>query len=265
MTQEELMRAALEEMHKATITPSVWAGRIRDGYPEGSRYNYMSTHNYKAQDLLYKASRTPSGSTPAPIPASTFGDAGIFSGRGIMLGSNTDVWDQAYGLANNEYLEVVAVTPSMPQAEREKFAEKVRVVVWYPPELHGPRTGQIEQAESQTEWNAATSLHPSAICLNSWVYGAFPQNAIALVEAYYNEGWGVNFEVYKNYIPQGAKAVIPVCGGYSATGRTDVASAGWYDALANWSGGSFPGFWMYAGESLITPESLTVLKNWKPR
>jgi hypothetical protein len=98
--------------------------------------------------------------------------------------------------------------------------------------------------------------------LNSWEYGWFPSDTVALVEAYYNEGQGLDFGIYKNYMAEGASAVIPVCGGYSALGRGDEASAIIYSSL--WTSHPFPGFWMYAGESYITPESVEVLKAWKP-
>jgi hypothetical protein len=107
-------------------------------------------------------------------------------------------------------------------------------------------------------------LPPRAVVLNSWKYGTFPPRTVALVEAYYNEGQGLDFGIYKNYPAAGATATIPVCGGYSAGGRSDVDSAHIYHSLATWTGGPFPGFWMYAGESYITPESVEVLKAWKP-
>lgn len=192
--------------------------------------------------------------SPPPPPYGTKESAGPFAGRGIMLGSNPDVWAQALELVKDGHCEVVAVTPSTPKETIKEFTGAgAEVVVWCPPEVHD--AADVVQAESQTEWNAADHTAPG-IVVNSWVYGKF-YGRVALVEAYYNEGWGVDFGVYKNYSSQGAKAVIPVCGGYSASGRSDTESAVLYAHLAELP---FPGFWMYAGESYLTDQSVAVLK-----
>lgn len=194
---------------------------------------------------------------PAPVaPYGTKADAGVFAGRGIMLGSNPDVWGQAHDLA--DHLEVVASIPAASYHVKSLFKDtSVRVVEWCPPEVKA--VSDIMQAESQAEWNAGNHLAPG-ICANSWTYGRF-DNRVALVEAYFNEGWGVDFGIFINYTAQGAKAVIPVCGGYHAAGRSDAESARLYEALGKLP---FPGFWMYAGESMLTAESVEVLKAWKP-
>lgn len=202
---------------------------------------------------------------PPPPPVVGFGNAGQFAGRGIMLGGNADSWDQALALARADSLEAVAVVPTTPASWRKLFTDEgVRVCDWFPPEPTDPRSHVIEQAEGQDEWNRALTREPAAIVLNSWKYGQFPAGCVALVEAYYNEGWGVNFEVFKNYMPQHADGVVPLCGGYSAPGRSDDESAAIYQHLATWTGGPFPGFWMYAGEDLLTPQSVAVLKAWRP-
>lgn len=176
-----------------------------------------------------------------------------------MLGSNPDVWDQALGLVKSGHLEVVACVPSTPSSAVKSFTEAgARAVIWCPPEVHD--AADVVQAENQVEWNAADHSSPG-IVVNSWAYGRF-DGRVALVETYYNEGWGVDFGVFKNYTSQGAKAVIPVCGGYSAPGRSDAESARLYDSLAQLP---FPGFWMYAGESYLTEESVAVLKSWQPK
>lgn len=195
---------------------------------------------------------------PAPVaPYGTKADAGVFAGRGIMLGSNEDVWGQALDLAKDGNVEVVAATPPTADRVREMFKEHARVVVWSPPELHVD--ADITQAESQTEWDHMGN--GSGICANSWTYGRF-DNRVALVECYWNEGWGVDFGIYANYVSQGAQAVIPVCGAYHANGRSDQESARLYEALGKLP---FPGLWFYCGESLMTPECVEVLKAWVPK
>lgn len=204
---------------------------------------------------------------PAPVPtppvprppSAPFGDAGQFAGRGIMLGSTRDVWDQAIGIHREGYCDVVAVIPGTP---RSYFPESLRVVTWVPPEVE-PSAGDIHQAENQTEWMRAKSHDPEGIALNSWTYGRL-EGTVALVECYYNEGWGVDFGVFANYMAQGARGVVPLGGGYSASGRTDAEAGAIYMHLATWPGGSFPGFWMYAGESYLTAESIEALKAWRP-
>lgn len=201
---------------------------------------------------------------PAPPAQPPYGVAGPYKGRGIMLGGNPDVWDQALTLSRRGHVEVVAVIPSTPQDWRDKLAEHSRVVDWYPPEVGGARRGELEQAENQGEWDRALTHEPAGIACNWWGYGRFPKLCVALVECYYNEGQAVDFGIFKNYTAQGAMGVVPLCGGYSAPGRSNEEAAAIYHHLATWSGGPFPGFWMYAGESLITPESVAVLVNWKP-
>lgn len=174
-----------------------------------------------------------------------------------MLGSNPDVWAQALGLARGGYLEVVAFTPTTPKATIDSFPAGVQKVIWCPPEID--EVADIVEAESQAMWNAADHSAPG-ITLNYWGYGRL-DGKVALVESYYNEGWGLDFGVFKNYTAQGARAVIPVCGGYSASGRSDAESARIYQSLGTLP---FPGFWMYAGESYLTAESVEVLKAWKP-
>ncbi len=194
---------------------------------------------------------------PPPPPAATFGVADEFQGRGIMLGSNPDVWDQARQLAKDGHVEVVAVLPGTAATF------PCGVVTWVPPELE-PHPGMIHQAEGPGEWAEAISHMPAGIALNSWEYGTFPTGCVALVEAYYNEGWGLNFDEFYNYMAQGAQGVVPLCGGWSSTGRSDAEAARIYNSLATWGPG-FPGFWMFAGESYLTDESVAVLKAWRKR
>lgn len=258
MTDAQLRDQALTHLRRMTVPWKTWEANVK----AGKYRNPGATEGGKAKALLDQIGRP----TPAPPPptAHPFGDAGVYAGRGIMLGSNSDVWDQALGLAREKCLEVVAVIPSTPPEARKEFTDLgVRVVVWYPPELVELRVGQVEQVEGQSEWDRVIRRHPNGIVLNSWTYGQFPLSCVALVEAYYNEGWGVDFEVFKNYMPQGPSGVVPVCGGYSAPGRSDAEAAALYQHLSTWSGGPFPGFWMYAGESLLTAESVAVLKAWR--
>lgn len=203
---------------------------------------------------LAEESQKPKPIKPPVSPYGTKQDAGLFSGRGIMLGSNPDVWGQALELAKAHQLEVVAATPVTYLRVLNLFNGHATVVIWCPPEVK--EGAHITQAESQNEWNhMGNSL---GVCANSWTYGRF-DNKVALVECYYNEAWGVDFGIFKNYTSQGAKAVIPVCGGYHANGRSDAESARLYQSLGTLP---FPGFWMYAGESLLTQESVEVLKAW---
>lgn len=187
--------------------------------------------------------------------AHPYGDAGSFKGRGVFLGSNPDVWEQASLLAKQGHLETVAVTPGTPLTGFPCF-----VMHWIPPEQE-PAVGAIHQAENQREWNTALEQKPAAIVLNAWTYGRFPSGTVAMVESYWNEGWGVDFGIYQNYMSQGASAVVPVCGGYAAQGRSNEESARLY---ANLSKLPFSGFWMFAGESPLTDESVEVLKGWTP-
>ncbi len=221
--------------------------------PAGIRY-------YIPPSWWLELRRTKPVPPPPPPTTLTYGSklsAAPFAGRGIMLGSNPDVWGQALELAKTGHLEVAACIPSMPIIDKRRLADAGAVIVtWCPPEVHA--SAEIVQAESQTEWNTMDHTVPG-YCANFWGYGRF-DGKVALVEAYYNEGWGVDFGIYKNYTAQGAKAVIPVCGGYSATARSDAESARLYEALGKLP---FPGFWMYAGESMLTAESVEVLKGWK--
>lgn len=191
-------------------------------------------------------------------PPAGFGSAGIFHGRGIMLGSNRDVWGQAVSIHRDGGCDVVAVVPGTP---RSFFPNSLKVVGWVPPHLE-PRDSNIHQAENPNEWaNIVADPLAEGACLNSWEYGKL-NGQVALVEIYANEGWPLNFEEFKNYMPQGASGVVPLCGGYHAGGRSDADSAAIYASLAKWA--SWPGFWMYAGESYLTDESVAVLKAWKP-
>lgn len=254
------MTESLDRARKTKISFDEWVLKLRK-----PGYRYMGTEWYRAGKALEAEAKqlAPVPVPPKPpspdAPFGTTADAGLYAGRGIMLGGNPDVWDQAIALARDGWVDVVAVIPGTPWAQFP-----CRVVTWVPPELE-PAPGHIHQAENSTEWRAATVRDPAAICLNSWEYGRFPVGTVALVEAYYNEGWGLNFEEFRNYMTQGAKAVIPLCGGYSAAGRSDVEAARIYASLATWSGEWFPGFWMFAGESYLTPESVAALKAWTPR
>lgn len=261
MNDAQRRNQALAHLRRTTVSYREWDRKRAAGLYA----NPGATEWGRALALLEKIGEPPLPPTP-PAASSPFGEAGPFAGRGIMLGSNPDVWDQALTLAKAGQLEAVAVTPSTPQSARQKFTDHgATVTVWYPPELTAPfRLGFVEQAEGQAEWARAVSRMPRGIVLNAWTYGRFPVACVALVEAYYNEGWGVDFGVFQNYMAQGAAGVVPVCGGYSAPGRSDAESAGLYQQLSTWSVGPFPGFWMYAGESLITSESLAVLKAWRP-
>lgn len=188
------------------------------------------------------------------VPAAPFGTkaaAGVFSGRGVMVGSNPDVWDQVRGLP----VDVVAVIPG---TGADNFPLQ-RVVIWAPPQLE-PCAANLHQAENTAEW-AVVKDHPNLI-LNSWEYGPLP-GKIILVECYWNEGWGVDFGIFRKYMDAGAKAVIPLLGGYVTAAYPD-ANATVQAQLCEWSKtyGPFPGIWWYAGESYLTPESVGVLKAW---
>jgi len=258
MTEAELLAQIHQLAHQATIGAAEWVNRTRD-----PKYNWRATKYGQVLLAADQIRQLPDHPPPPPLPsAPSYGsavDAAPFAGRGIMLGSNPDVWEQARQIANDGCLEVVACIPSMPISERAKFGSRIRVVVWNPPQFHGP--AEIVQAENQNEWNNNTGTGEHGICANSWTYGSF-HTRVALVEAYYNEGQGLDFGIFRNYMAKGAKAVIPVCGGYSAQGRSDAESARLYASLA--VSVDTPGFWMYAGESLLTPESEAVLRAWKP-
>ena len=64
-TQAQLIKKAFHEMEQASITPEEWCKRIEEGYPPGIPYKYKRTHNYKAQQYLFKAANTPN---PRPAP-----------------------------------------------------------------------------------------------------------------------------------------------------------------------------------------------------
>lgn len=258
------MSTSADHARRMSITWDEWCRRMAAGKYPGT--TYKSTAGYKAGAALYAETHSSPSPTPTPPqPGASFGTvaaAGVFAGRGIMLGSNRDVWDQAIRLHRDGFCDVVAIIPGTP---RDYFPGSLRVVTWFPPELKTlTRNGATEQAEGQGEWDFAIQHFPRAIALNSWTYGRFPDGGVALVELYANEGWGLNFEEFRNYGAQGAKATIPLCGGYSAPGRTDEEAGRIYESLATWSGGRFPGFWMYAGESYLTPQSVAALKAWKP-
>lgn len=259
-SEAELLALARSEALKTTTTPDEFIKAVRN--TKVRDYPFRQSHWFKAMQALEGLKHTPK---PPAAPKTPFGDAGVFAGRGIMLGSNRDVWNQAHAIAKDGCLEVVAATPTTLLSVAALFGDtQVRVKAWWPPEAQGQHVGQIEQAENQPEWDEAVKHLPSAIALNSWEYGKFPAATVALVEAYYNEGIGVDFGVFPNYMAQGAQGVVPLCGGYSAQGRGDAESAAIYQHLATWSGGPFPGFWMYAGESMLTAESEAVLRAWKP-
>lgn len=204
-----------------------------------------------------RITRTGGGTSTTPPPASsapygTAAQAGELRGRGIMLGSNPDVWDQAKALARQGLVDVVAVIPGTGATF------PCRVITWLPPE-RDPVPVYLTQAENQVQWDehVAGGDNPGVI-LNSWTYGKM-NGRVAMVEAYYNEGWGVDFGVFHNYTLQGADAVVPLVGGYSAAGRGDAEAAAIYASLAKLP---FPGFWAYAGESPLTPETVQVLTRW---
>lgn len=198
--------------------------------------------------------------------------AGPFAGVGVMLGWNPDVWNQALELAHGGVLDCAAVAPGTSLDFTGDLADAgCKVVVWQPPEAAGENdpaelvrkynaAGYIGQAESQTQWDQAISdvakvEVPTAIVLNYWGYGRFPKGCVALVEVYANElGQGVDFGVFAYYMQQGAAAVVIVPGMYSA-GIPDDQAAATYASLP----ADLPGVMGYAGESMITPESLAVL------
>lgn len=249
VTEAELLAVAASRAKQTTISWDEYLNRVRTN----PKYDYKSTRWYKAGVALEQIKHLPPPPPPVVAPYGTKANAGVFAGRGIMLGSNPDVWNQALGLAKSGYLDVAAFIPSTPRSVIDSFP--CERVIWCPPEIH--EAADVVQAESQPEWNAADHTAPGVV-LNWWGYGRL-DNKVALVEAYYNEGWGVDFGIFNNYVSQGAKAVIPVCGGYHAAGRSDAESARLYQSLGTLP---FPGFWMFAGESLLTPNSVAVLKAW---
>lgn len=256
MTEAELLNLAKTEALKTTLTPDKFLLQVRT-LPA---YDYKQAHWYKAMKALEQLKYLPTP-PPTPSPYGTRLDAGVFAGRGIMLGSNPDVWGQALELARGGYVDVVARIPAMPAHNWSMFtAIGCGVVIWLPPEVTAPDV-HIVQAESQSEWDKAVRFSAApACCLNFWGYGRM-DGRVALVEQYLNEGWGVDFGIFKNYTAQGAKAVIPVCGGYHANGRGDAEAARLYESLGKLP---FPGFWVYCGESMMTPETVEVLKAWRP-
>jgi hypothetical protein len=259
-TEAELLSTA---KHEALQTTVPWAQWVRDVQTK-ENYDPTQAHWYHAGQALegLKHLSAPPVTPPPTTPPSygTIASATPFAGRGIMLGSNPDVWDQALGIARERCLEVVAHIPGLPLQFIKDFTDLgVATVQWLPPHLTG--NAHILQSENVGEWVKIATFTKLGICTNSWTYGKFT-NKVALVEVYYNEGWGVDFNIFKNYMAQEARAVIPVCGGYSAPGRSDQESARLYQSLS--TSVDTPGFWMYAGESLITPQSVEVLKAWRP-
>jgi hypothetical protein len=65
-SQEELMTQALAEMKKATYTPHKWCTEI----DEKEDYDWVNTHNFKAQQLLWQAAHA----NPNPTPPTQAGD-----------------------------------------------------------------------------------------------------------------------------------------------------------------------------------------------
>jgi len=185
-------------------------------------------------------------------PFGTATEAGQFAGRGVMVGGNADVWNQVKKLD----VDVVAVIPGTGF----DFSP-ARTIVWHPPQFHGG--APIVQAESQAEWNTVKDLAWDAISINAREYGRL-DGKVAIVEAYYNEGQGADFNYFKGYVDLGARAVIPMIGGYSAPGRSDAEAGAIYRDLAEWASGRMPGFWAFAGESLLTDESIEALALWRP-
>ncbi len=82
MTTEQYMALALAEMRKATWPPEKWCAAIQEGYPPGHEYDWMATHNYKAQQALWQAAHPnpePVPPPPAPSPHNFFAGKGIFT------------------------------------------------------------------------------------------------------------------------------------------------------------------------------------------
>lgn len=65
-TKAEYIAEALAEMEQAVWPPTKWCAAIQDGYPPGKEYNWMVTHNFKAQQALWNAVHTPPTPTPPP-------------------------------------------------------------------------------------------------------------------------------------------------------------------------------------------------------
>lgn len=246
MTEAELLAVAASQAKQTTRSWDAWLNDIRTN----KDYDYRQARWYKAGAALEQVKHLPSPPQPTYGTKAT---AGPFAGRGIMLGGNPDVWEQALGLVVGGFVEVVACTPPTPLSAIYAFRNVgAGVVIWCPPEIDS--AADITQAENQGQWDEADRLAPGVV-VNYWAYGRF-DGRVALVETYYNEGWGVDFGIFKNYMNQGASAVIPVCGGYAASGRPNAVAAALYENLGKLP---FPGFWMYAGESLLTDESVAVL------
>lgn len=238
-----------------------WIVWWRAGRPEGKRPaaapQQIPRYAWDALEHVAAALASPQPS-PKPVEATSFGSAhaaGVFAGRGIMLGSNPDVWAQARQLAQQGFCDVAAVIPGTVF----DFSP-ARVVVWHPPQFHG--SAPCVQAESQAEWDKVKNLTWDAIAINSRSYGRL-DGKVALVEAYYNDGQAADFNYFQGYSDLGASAVLPLGGGYSSA-VSDAEAGAIYMDLAEWATGKMPGYWMYAGESMLTAESIAALKAWRP-
>ncbi len=68
-TKAQYIAEALAEMEKATWPPEKWCEAIQEGYPPGHEYDWMVTHNYKAQQAMWNAAHPNPGPVPPPQPA----------------------------------------------------------------------------------------------------------------------------------------------------------------------------------------------------
>lgn len=108
--EQKLMEQALAEMKKAQWPPRKWCASIQDGYPPGHEYNWMVTHNYKVQDLMWQAAHPTPPPIPVPPPINPQALNHIYCAQEPWSAMNAKVGyvpilsaDMAYRYPNNDY------------------------------------------------------------------------------------------------------------------------------------------------------------------
>jgi len=240
-TPEQHMAEALAEMKMATWKPERWCAAIQDGYPPGHEYNWMATHNYKAQVAMWNAAHP--APTPPPQPAPPQGS--VFSGKGAFTTSEP-------AALNGLNLDWVALQAD-PEGSLSGYTGSAKTCWWQAradhatvdlAKAHG--IPYIGQAENQAELDKCLALNTDGLVAKALVGNAGSWTSEGAEKAL-AQGWDYISEWYMNAHPweheptgHNYPRFVNVCFGIYSEGEPGgqgyVAQIPLSDYLAVWHG-----------------------------